>query len=47
MRSCVLEIQSCVRPAERSGDRVVFSVPLVVKGVQSFVLVAFVVALFH
>ena len=35
-----------MRVSERPGDRVIFSVPLVVKGVQNLVLVAFVVALF-
>lgn len=34
-----------MRVSERAGDRVIFSVPLVVKGIQSFVLVALVVAL--
>jgi len=34
-----------MRVSERAGDRVIFSVPLVVKGVQSLVLVAFVIAL--
>ena len=37
---------SIMRVSERAGDRVIFSVPLVVKGVQNLVLVAFVVALF-